>query len=188
MKRLLGFVLTLWLASLKAQPAASLAGLYGEDLLGKPFTMEGRAAGRTVVVIVGFSKASGKACQAFENAFWGDFGGDTRVAIASVAVLQGVPGFILPLIKGGMRKQAPEERYPWKWILRRDRTLWQEAVGFDGAKAPDQAYVSVLEPKLHEQTFRLHADYSPQAYAELKESLGLILDPPPPAAKRKKKR
>ena len=188
LKRWLCIALLCGLGSLRADPATTLGGLYGEDLEGKPFTMEARAAGKTVVVVFGFSKASNKACQAFEDAFWRDFGGDTRVAIATVAQLQGVPGFILPLIKGGMRKNAPAERYPWKWILRRDRTLWQEAVGYEGSKAPDEAYVSILEPKLHELTFRKHANYSPEAYAELKESLGLILDPPPPVTKKKKRK
>lgn len=167
--------------------ATELSTLYGEDLLGKPFTLEARAAGKTAVVIVGFSKEAGKPCQAFEDAFWADFGGDTRVAIANVAVLQGVPSFVMPLIKNGMRKSAPAERYPWKWILRQDRTLWQEAADYDGSKAPDEAYVAFLDDKTHAVIMRTHAKFSAEIYADLKEKLGLILDPPKPKVPKKKR-
>jgi hypothetical protein len=65
--------LTLLFFSLLAAPLlraeVALSTLYGEDLLGKPFTLEARAAGKTTVVILGFSKEAGKPCQAFEDAF-----------------------------------------------------------------------------------------------------------------------
>jgi hypothetical protein len=118
--------------------------LAGQDLHGAPFDLKARAAGKPAVLIVGFTKASSAACQRWEDRLRADRGGLTTTALVPIVVLEGAPGFVVPMILRGIRKQRPPEQHRDVLVLRSGKGALQAAVGFDPAK-PDDAYVVVLD-------------------------------------------
>lgn len=127
-----------------ALKAAVLPALAGKDLAGAPLALPTALSGRAGVLVVGLSRGSGKACQAWEDRLWADLGSDTRVAVFTAVQLEGAPGFVLPFILKGIKKQKDQARFGRILILRDGRKALEAAVGYDPA-APDDAYVLLLD-------------------------------------------
>lgn len=142
MRRLL-LALSLSIPALVAA-APALPSLAGKDLLGLPLAVPEALSGRAGVLVVGLTKASGQACQAWEDRLWADLGSNTGVAIYTVVQLQGAPGFVVPFIVKGIKKGKAAARFAQVLILREGRGALEAAVGFD-PKRPDDAYVLLLD-------------------------------------------
>jgi hypothetical protein len=101
-----GLILELLLAD--ASPATSASSplavrLVGDTTDGKHVTYPDDARGKPLVLVVGFTQASGKATERWTEALQTDIG--SRAAIVGVAVLDAVPGFARGFVQHAIDKQ-----------------------------------------------------------------------------------
>jgi hypothetical protein len=103
------FELLLGLLLADASPAASASSapavqLVGDTTDGKHVTYPDDARGKPLVLVVGFTQASGKATERWTEALQADIG--SRAAIVGVAVLDAVPGFARGFVQHAIDKQV----------------------------------------------------------------------------------
>ncbi len=128
---------------LLAAPALKAWPLQGKDLEGRPLGLPAALSGRAGVVVVGFTRASEPATEAWGKRLTAELEGSSRTAVFSVIQLQGAPGFVVPMIVRGVKKKMPRERWARTLVLREGRPELEAWAGYD-PKAPDDAYVVVL--------------------------------------------
>jgi hypothetical protein len=102
------FELLLGLLLADASPTASASPLptvmlAGDTTDGKHVTYPSDARGKPLVLVVGFTQASGKATERWTEALQTDIG--SRAAIVGVAVLDAVPGFARGFVQHAIDKQ-----------------------------------------------------------------------------------
>lgn len=124
--------------------AARFPALSGKDLHGVSQALPEALSGTVSILVVGFSKGSGKACQAWEDRIWADWGANTRVALKTLIELEGAPSFIVPFIVRGIKKGKSAERFGSVLVLRDGRQSLAELAGY-AAAAADAAYILLLD-------------------------------------------
>lgn len=132
----------LWAAAPLA--AAEPEPMTGESLAGAPFALTRTVEGKACILVIGFSRASGERVLALENALWSDATLARKYALLTVLQLEGAPGFVLPFIRKGLKKQRPEGRWASVLALRSGRELLEILAGYD-ARAPDEVYAVILD-------------------------------------------
>jgi hypothetical protein len=103
------FELLLGLLLSDAAPATSASSsppvqLVGDTTDGKHVTYPDDAHGKPLVLVVGFTQASGKATERWTEALQTDIG--SRATIVGVAVLDAVPGFARGFVQHAIDKQV----------------------------------------------------------------------------------
>jgi len=125
--------LALWAGA--AGVAQTMPPTAAETLSGKRIVLAEAVRGHAAVLVAGFSKEAGPACDEWVKAASAD------PALAGSLVYQAVmleqaPGFIRGLIKNSMRKglsPAQQDRYA---VLTQDEKLWRAYFGVAGDKDP----------------------------------------------------
>lgn len=100
---LLGLLLADAVPTASASPAPSVV-LAADTTDGKHVTYPDDAHGKPLVLVVGFTQASGKATERWTEALQSDIG--SRAAIVGVAVLDAVPGFARGFVQHAIDKQV----------------------------------------------------------------------------------
>lgn len=167
LKFLLLFFVTSILSSAQSIPAIKAKALDNSEI-----ALPSPGSQQSLILIVGFSKQSGKVCEAWSRKISGDYHADPRVAYFSLPVLQSAPSLVRPLIVRGMRKGVPAEELRRFVPLYSNESDWKKLVNFS---APDDAYLVVATPDGH-PVWQAHGPYSDAIYADLKKSVATLLE------------
>jgi len=142
-----------------------------ETASGRKLTLPDAFLGRTSILVVGFSKSSGKATEWWETRLTRDFGEPKKIPTMRVAHLEGIPAILRGLLLGKIKDNVPKEQRDSFLMLFQEEDAWKKVVSFD---APDDAYVVVVDPG-GAVVWRTHAGIDDTAYAVAKGQLDTIL-------------
>jgi hypothetical protein len=124
-----------------ARAAGTLPPAQGADLNGRPVALPAALSGSASILVVGFDKASGDACQEWGKRLWTRHGPASPIFL--LLQLGGVPGFILPFIRAGVRSKTPDFLYGRVFLLRQSAEAWKRSLAYDPSAAPDDPYLAV---------------------------------------------
>jgi hypothetical protein len=124
-----------------AQVLPQIPKIEGESLSGHKVVLPDAAAGKVVVLIFGFSKASKIPTGAWANKLLADFGTRPDFEVYQLPVLADVPRLVRGMVISGIKKGVPENRRDhFVPILQHEAELKK----FVRYREPDDAYVVVL--------------------------------------------
>ena len=131
---LAAMIVLLWTGSSIAQDGA--ATLRATTLDGVDVTVPDLQ--RAAVLVIGFGRAAGEQVRPWRTHIDGIESGPP---VASVMVIDGVPGLLRGLLTRTMRGEVAEERQPTIYLVTEDGDAWRELVRFDETDGADAAYV-----------------------------------------------
>ena len=129
------------------------------------------SAQQVEVLILGFSKKSGEICQPWGKRISAELPLDPRVNYYQLPHLEGVPGFVKPMILRGMRKDQTAQQQAHMVPLYEKQEEWKKLVNFG---ASDDAYIVLTDPEGH-VVWQTHGSFSESAFAELKKAVSNLL-------------
>lgn len=135
-------VVLLLLAGLSfAQAQTAVPGGPVERLSGGQVSMPELLHGQITLVVASFSRASNAASLDWLRGAHADpeLG---RVRILQCVAMEGVPGFVRPLIRRGLRQQTPAAWQPDVLLLGQSRQQWQSLFA---VRDPDQPAVALFD-------------------------------------------
>lgn len=131
---LAAMIVLLWTGSSIAQDGA--ATLRATTLDGVDVTVPDLQ--RAAVLVIGFGRAAGEQVRPWRTHIDGIESGPL---VASVMVIDGVPGLLRGVLTKAMRGEVAEERQPTIYLVTEDGDAWRELVRFDETDGADAAYV-----------------------------------------------
>ncbi len=102
-----------------------------ESLSGRKVTMPEAFGGKPAVVVFSFSKGAGERSADWVSALTKD-----GAPVWTAAMLEAAPRFIRPMIRSGMRKDAPAAMLDRSLCLYKDEKAWRAALGIVKDEAP----------------------------------------------------
>jgi hypothetical protein len=148
------FAVVLALAAVTAWAAAGFGGqaslapgqrmppLKGDLLTGKPGVLPDQAAGKTALVILGFSYDSRFQVEAWAEKVKARYGGAADVTLFEVPMMGSAARLGRLFIDRGMRKNTPKELHGRVMTVYGGNDDWKARVGFS---APDDAYLVLID-------------------------------------------
>lgn len=124
-------------------PGDRLPALRGELLSGPRFVMPDSAAGKTVLLMLGFSYESRHDVEKWAERFRREHGGDRRVEFLEVPVIGTAGRLGRPFIDRGMRRGLPREMHARVLMVYRDAGRWKHLAGH---AEPDVGYLLLVGP------------------------------------------
>src|SRR6516165_7534672 len=141
--------------------------LQEENLNGQQVVLPDAASGKVAVLVMGFSKDSKIATEAWAKRIDSDFGKTPGVALYQMPILEAVPKMFRGMVISGIKKGVPEsQRANFVPVLHNEDEL-KKLVGFS---AEDDAYIVVLD-RSGKIVYQTHATSVDPGYAELKAKL-----------------
>ncbi|MGH9679162.1 MAG: hypothetical protein ACRD4Y_04360 [Candidatus Acidiferrales bacterium] len=163
------------LASAQTIPPVKAKSLNDADV-----TLPTPGSRQILILITGFSHKSGDLVKTWAKQISADYRSDSLVAYYQIPNLQGVPGFVKPMILKGMRKDTPPEEQSRFVPIYDDKDAWKKLVHFS---MPDDPYLIVATPDGH-PVWQAHGAFSDATYEELKKSVSTLLEKSAPATPR----
>ena len=167
-------LLIAWLVGLPL-PAAGvgdrLPKLKGTTLNGREVTMPGDSKIAVYLLSFGFSRNSDKAMTAWDKRIAPVYSSEPRVAYYELPVLQGVPGFVKPMILHGMRRTIPKPEQSRFAPVYEGEAVLKNLVGF---QEPEAAYL-VVATSDGKVAWTSHAAASDAGFAELRKAVSDLL-------------
>jgi hypothetical protein len=152
--------------------AQTIPPVRAKSLNGSEVSLPKPGSQQVLILILGFSHKSGEVVKVWGKQISADFHNDSRVSYYQMPNLQGVPGFVKPMILSGMRKDTPPAEQPDFVPIYDNKAEWQKLVHFS---APDDAYLIVVTPD-GRPVWQAHGPYSEATYTELKKSVLDLLE------------
>ena len=127
-------------------------------------------AGKSAILIVGFSRAAGDQCGPFARRLSKEPSVlDGRVRVYEIAMLESAPRLVRPMIMHGMRSGVPKPEQDRFLPLFHGEKEWKQIAGFT-KEADDQAYL-LLVNTVGIIRWTGHGRYSEDVYQEFKRLL-----------------
>ncbi len=138
-----------------------------ETLAGSKLTLPDAAAGKTALLIVGFSHASSKPTGAWSKELTADCRSNPRLVCYQIAVLQDAPRMIRGFIAGAMKRETPKEKQDSYLILVHGEDTWKRLAAFSN---PDDAYLLLLDDRSNIR-WKTNGPPTPAALKSLRQRL-----------------
>ncbi len=148
--------------------------LKGDLLTGKPGVLPDQAAGKTTLVILGFSYDSRLQVEAWAEKFKARFGAAPDVTLFEVPMMGSAARLGRVFIDRGMRKNTPKELHGRVMTVYGGNDDWKARVGF---AAPDDAYL-VLIDRQGVVRWLAHGPVSDARLQELSAAVDSLARPP----------
>jgi hypothetical protein len=116
-----------------------------------------------LLILIGFSHNSGKACAIWGKRLAADYTSDPHTTYYQLAELQSAPSFVRGMILHGMHKDVPPAQHSHFVPLFDHEAEWKTLVQFS---SPDDPYIVLAAPEGH-VLWQTHGAYSDSAYAAL---------------------
>lgn len=139
----------------------SIPGIEGETLSGKKVSLPAAAAGRSALLIIGFTHGSEAQTRAWSQRV------RDRFPVWSIAVLEDVPGLVRGMVKHGIKSGTPKELYDHFLLVYHGEKQLKQAAGFD---KPDDAYLLAID-KGGVITWRYHGPVTDAAVEQVRAHL-----------------
>lgn len=153
-------------ASALAMSGERLPLITGTSLSGAAVAVPEPAPGRPMILLFGFSRKSGEQVQQWAKRVAADFGSDSRMGCYDFAVLEGVPGFVKPMILHAMKKDLPEKEQTHFVPLYQHAAELKMLTGYKDA---DAAYVLVTDAA-GEVIWKAHGLPNDLTYGQMKQA------------------
>ena len=138
---LLAFVLaSLVIATAKA--GTPLPSLPVQSLDGKPLQLPAALPPCPVLLIIGFTRASGTQTSAWSRRLGRDGSCATGLVVYQLAVTEDIPGMFRGMAVRGIRNSVPVALHPRFLLIDKDAARWRELVHYEGE---DDAYLLLLD-------------------------------------------
>jgi hypothetical protein len=170
MKPLKLFLFLCFIAALST--AQSIPAIKAKALDDSEIVLPHPGSQQLLILVVGFSQKSGKACEVWSKKISADYRADPRIAYFSLPVLESAPSLIRPMIVYGIRKGIPAEERRHIVPIYSNESDWKKVVRFS---APDYAYLIVAGPD-GKSLWQAHGAYSDAIYSELKKNIANLVD------------
>jgi len=145
----------------------SIPVVNAESLNGKPISFPKDFAGKTAILVIGFSRGGGAQCGPFARKLAKEPNiRDGSVAIYQIAMLASAPRVIRPMILHGMRGGMPKEEQDRFLPLFHDEAQWKQVSGFSKSGENDAYLILVSSDGTVRWT--THGQYSDGLYLEFK--------------------
>lgn len=149
----------------------SIPQVTAESLNGEPISLPNDFAGKSAILVVGFSRAGGDQCGPFARRLGKEQPSvvDGNVTVYQIATLESAPRFVRPMILHGMRGGIAKAEQGRFLPLFHDEKQWKQVAGF-GKAGENDAYLLLVNP---DGTVRWtgHGQYSDALYADFKRHL-----------------
>ena len=152
-------------------PAGEIPRLTSRTLGGTEVTLPGDPKVKAYVLSFGFSHKADKALAAWDKLIAPAYAGEPCVAYYELAELQGVPGFVKPMILHGMRRALPAPEHARFMPIYQEEAALKQIVGY---QQPEAAYV-VVATGAGRVTWTSHALPSETEFAALKSAVSELL-------------
>jgi hypothetical protein len=166
------FLLFFFSVAAALSSAQSIPAIRAKALDDSEITLPGPGSRQVLILIVGFSRKSGKVCEDWSRKISADYHADNRVAYFSLPVLESAPSLVRPMIVYGMRKGVPKKELRRFVPLYSKEAEWKKFVNIS---APDDAYLIVTTPE-GLAVWQSHGPFSDAVYLELKKSVASLLE------------
>jgi hypothetical protein len=160
------FIVTAGLSSGQSIPAIKAKALDNSEII-----LPSPGNHQFLILIVGFSRKSGKVCEVWSKKISADYQGNPRISYFSLPVLESAPKLVRPMIVYGMRTGLPVQELHRLVPLYSNESEWKKLVNFS---SPDDAYLIVAAPN-GDLVWQAHGSYSEAIYSGLQESVGRVL-------------
>jgi hypothetical protein len=151
--------------------AGDLPKLTAKPLSGGEVRIPGNSKVAVYVLSFGFSSKSDKAIAAWDKRIAPMYASEPRVAYYEIPVLEGLPGFVKPMVLHGMRRVIPKAEQSRFAPVYEGEAALKSITSFQEA---DAAYV-VVATSAGKVVWTSHAPASDAAFAELRRSVAEIL-------------
>lgn len=152
-------------------PGGQIPKLTSKTLSGVAVTLPGDPKVRAYVLSFGFSHKSDKAMAAWDKLIAPAYAGEPRVAYYEIPELQGVPGFVKPMILHGMRRALPAPEHARFLPVYQEEAALKQITGYD---QPAAAYV-VVATGAGQVTWTSHAPASSAEFTSLKDAVAELM-------------
>jgi ATP10 protein len=152
------WMLVLLAGGLVCLRAEQFPPIEGKNLLDQKTALPDAAAGRTAVIVIGFTHASQKQVKPWTTRLQHEF------PTYSVAVLEDAPRLVRGMAVHGMKGGTPEDQRSQFIVIYHNEKELKQAAGFE---VPDDAYVLLLD-KDGAIRWRFHGPVTDTAVQELK--------------------
>src|SRR5579871_4089065 len=143
----------------------------GATLAGRSVMLPDAAAGKTAILVFGFTKASRGPTTAWGKRIDEKFGSAPEVVWYELPVLESVPRLIRGMVISSIKNDTPENlRDHFVPVLHREA----ESKKFVNYDAHDDAYIVVLDSHGNLR-YQIHGAWSEAAYAQLQKALDELL-------------
>jgi hypothetical protein len=164
-----------WMLAIFMAVSAQLAALEpfplleAKDLHGQVQSLPVAVSGTPCVLVFGFTNDSKQNTQAWDKAL-ANAVAEPHFFVLAVPVVEGAPGFVMPLILRALKKRFSQER--WRQVLpvKKDRAVWEKLMGFEKGPAEDDAYLLLIDQK-GMMRWKGHGPHSEALESELKKVL-----------------
>ncbi len=143
-----------------------IPSLTGTSLNGVPVSVPEPSPGRPTILLFGFSRKSGEQVQQWAKRVAAEYGADATISYYDFAVLEGVPGFVKPMILHSMKKDLPEKEQAHFVPVYQHAA---ELKALTGYKDPDEAYVLVTTAE-GEVVWKGHGLPTDLSYGQMKRA------------------
>jgi hypothetical protein len=133
--------LSMLLAAVTGLLGQSMPRTPAETLSGKRIVLAEALRGHAAVLVMGFTRAGGSACDPWARALRAD-PSMAGIAVFQAAMLEGAPGWLRAAIKSSMRKGLSPAEQDNFVILVQDGKLWRS---YFGVTADQDPYVVLLD-------------------------------------------
>jgi hypothetical protein len=165
-------VFLLLLISASLAPAQTIPPVDAKSLNDAEVILPTPGSHQVLILITGFSHKSGDLVKIWAKQISADYRNDTRVAYYQLPNLQGVPGFVKPMILKGMRKDTPPDEQSHFVPIYDNKDAWKKLVHYS---APDDAYLIVATSD-GRPVWQAHGPYSEALDQALKKSVSELLE------------
>jgi len=143
--------------------------LEAEFLTGRKAVLPDAAAGKSALVMMGFTYDSRFEVEKWAERFRREFGANERVTFFEVPVIGGMGRVAKWFIDSGMRKGTPKELHENVITVYGGTDRWKKAMGFSKAQE-DAAYLALVGPDGRVQWLH-RGGFSDDAMTALKEAI-----------------
>ena len=142
-----------------------------DNLAGKKVVLPDAAAGKVVVLALGFTRASKTPTRAWAQKIEAGLGKTPGFELYSLPVLESVPHMIRGMVISGMKHDIPESQRDHFVPVLHNETLWKTLVNYS---EPDDAYLIVLD-RSGKIAYQVHGGPNEQNYALLRQHVESLL-------------
>ena len=156
---------TLLIAGCSLAPAQTIPQVMAQSSNGKRVSLPAHFAGKSAIIIVGFSRAGGDQCGPFARKLSQEPSVlDGTVSLYQIAMLESAPRLVRPMIMHGMRSGVPRPEKDRFLPLFHGEKEWKQTAGFT-KEAGDQAYLLLVSSD-GTVLWTNHGRYSEELYLE----------------------
>jgi ATP10 protein len=150
---------------------AALPHTEAETLSGKKIVLPDALNNHPTIVVMGFTKRSQSQTSAWTTQLTKDYANEPRLQRYSIAVLDGVPGFIRGRVIASMRRGVSSDQQDTFIVLTHDAKPWRDLAAITNA---DDAYVILFDSTAH-VVAQTHGPVD-DAYAPLQSEIRTLLN------------